>query len=109
MVRKVLLLLLLTACGTGCSALYLYETSSVGRYGTEPTSPADGYRLRQADGTLLEYDAERKLYHVVGRPDYYYHKGSYYRQTRGQWQTTQTVSGDWRVVSTEMLPRGLRL
>lgn len=109
MMRKLLLLTFLAVCSTGCSALYLYETSSVGRYGAEPSSPDDGYRLRKADGTLLEYDAKRALYFVVGRPNYYYHKGSYYRRAEGQWQTTETVSGDWRVVSTDKLPRGLRL
>lgn len=109
MIPKTLLLILLTVGGTGCSALYLYENSSVGRYGTAPPSPSDGYRLRQPDGTLLEYDSARKLYLVVGRPNHYYHDGSYYRRAQGQWQTTETVSGDWRVVSINKLPSGLRL
>jgi hypothetical protein len=94
---------------TGCSALYLYETSSAGRYASEPASPSNGYRIRKPDGTVLQYDAKRQLYFVVDRPDHYYHKGSYYRQTRGQWQTSTTVSGNWRVVSADRLPRGLRL
>lgn len=109
MLRQAFLLILLTVCSTGCAALYLYETSSVGRYGTEPSSPSEGHRLRQSDGTLLEYDAKRELYLVVDHPNYYYHRGSYYRRVQGQWQTAEAVSGYWRVVSTDKLPRGLRL
>jgi len=92
---------------SGCTGLYLYETSSLARYASPPATPAHGYRHRQPDGTLLEYDARRELYVVVGAPQHYYSQGRYYRLGAGGWEASDELGGDWRAVDREAVPPGL--
>lgn len=108
MTLKILTLALLLAT-PACSGLYVYETSSAGRYGgSPPPAPADGYRHRQANGVMLEYNAGLGLYVVQGYPGHYYKGGQYYRSSGSTWQTSTRLRGGWRSIPQSDLPPGLR-
>jgi len=101
--------LALVLAAPACSGLYLFETSSAGRYGGPPPhAPADGYRHQQPNGAVLEYDAGRSLYVVVGRSGHYYDDGRYYRWTGSTWQSSARLDGGWHAIPPSALPPGLR-
>lgn len=67
-----------------------------------------GFRLRQACGYDLVYDADAGVYNVVCMPGGYYHDGSFYTLFGDGWQISETPNGRWRPIALGLLPRGLQ-
>jgi hypothetical protein len=98
-------LVLLTA---SCSEEVVYRHPAPSRgYGPPSHAPAYGRRAKQVEGVELVYDAGLGLYVVVGRTDYYYCDGTFYRLQAGLWQVSPSPNHGWGPLGKKVLPSGL--
>jgi hypothetical protein len=82
------------------------------RHGPPPHAPAHGYRYKHQDGFELVYDQSVACYTVVGRPDYYFNDGIFFRFGGDGWQVSAHLGGgDVRWVRAEetRVPSGLKV
>jgi hypothetical protein len=98
-------LVLLTA---SCSEEVVYRAAPSRGYGPPPHAPAYGRRAKHVEGVELVYDAGLGLYVVVGRPDYYYCDGTFYRLQAGLWEVSPSLDRGWGPLGQKILPPGLR-
>lgn len=96
------------ACSSSRPAPQVVVVEKSARRGPPPHAPAHGYRHKHRDGTNLIFDAPRGVYVVVGRSGCYWHDDHYYRDRRGTWEVSVSLSGPWRMTKTTALPEGLR-
>lgn len=69
---------------------------------------AHGYRHKHHDGVDLRYDTKLGLYVVIGHRDTWFVDDLYLRWTKGAWQSSVRIGGNWAAMSVEKIPESLR-
>jgi hypothetical protein len=87
---------------TGCAVYPAHDRG----YGPPPHAPAHGYRYVYHDHELV-YDSGLGVYVVIGHPDYYFLRNSYYRYGDGIWYYSREFDNGWKRYSQNRLPPGL--
>jgi len=105
-------------CGIAVAAILLLSSCRVVTVHRHPTprrgygppahAQANGHHKKVVYGYELVYDAGCSLYVVVGRTNWYYHEGHFYRLRGDLWEIS--VRGDqWGPTKHDALPPGLRV
>jgi len=68
--------------------------------------PVNGYR-HSWQGQDLLYDANLRVYQVVGMPHYYFFNGNYYRNIDGRWYFSRGLDRKWRYYNWHRVPPSL--
>jgi hypothetical protein len=75
------------------------------RRGPPPHAPAHGYRRKHPhDPVELVYDAEVRVYVVLGREAVYWDGRRYLRCSDGGWRVSAYIDGVWAAVSSDEVP-----
>lgn len=112
MSKKLLLLLMvamlsLMGCVDRAGVRYSEAEPHYQHPGPPPHAPAHGYRAKYHDHDLI-YDSGLEAYLVVGRHDYYFNDGMYFRYRDDRWQfSVRLDSNDWHDAHYEQMPHKL--
>ncbi|MGA1869821.1 MAG: hypothetical protein ACMUJM_14900 [bacterium] len=103
----------------GCKAVHsvgvnvnlpYYETKEVKhkRKGPPPHAPAHGYRHKNKDGVILQFDNNVGAYIVIKMPGIYFYNGFYMRITDDHWEIRANFHEPWRREARGEVPDKLK-
>ena len=99
------IIILLTGCVESASVRY-GDSGSHYKNGPPPHAPAHGYRHKHRSHDM-SYDSGLGAYVVLGKNNYYFDNGLYFRYRNGDWQASINIDSGWHNAGKHIVPKKL--